>query len=64
MYGENRNAYRVLVRKPEEKSPLGRPTLEWVLKETGLEGVYRTNLAHVRDKWRSVVSTVMNSGCP
>jgi hypothetical protein len=28
--GEKRNAYRTLVRKPEEKSPLGRPRRRWV----------------------------------
>jgi hypothetical protein len=27
--GEKRNAYRLLVRKPEGKIPLGRPTIEW-----------------------------------
>jgi hypothetical protein len=39
--GEKRNAYRILVRKPEEKRPLGRPRCRWVdnikmdLRETG-----------------------------
>jgi hypothetical protein len=28
--GENRNAYRLLVGKPEGKSPLGRPRRRWV----------------------------------
>jgi hypothetical protein len=28
--GEKRNAYRILVRKPEEKRPLGRPRRRWV----------------------------------
>jgi hypothetical protein len=28
--GEERNAYRILVRKPEEKRPLGRPRRRWV----------------------------------
>jgi hypothetical protein len=28
--GEKRNAYRLLVGKPEGKSPLGRPRLRWV----------------------------------
>jgi hypothetical protein len=27
--GEGRNVYRVLVGKPEEKRPLGRPRLRW-----------------------------------
>jgi hypothetical protein len=29
--GEKRNAYRLLVRKPEEKRPLGRPRRRWVI---------------------------------
>jgi hypothetical protein len=28
--GEKRNTYRVLVRKPEGKRPLGRPRRRWV----------------------------------
>jgi hypothetical protein len=28
--GETRNAYRVLVRKPEGRRPLGRPRRRWV----------------------------------
>jgi hypothetical protein len=28
--GEKRNAYRLLVEKPEEKRPLGRPRRKWV----------------------------------
>jgi hypothetical protein len=28
--GEKRNAYRILVGKPEEKRPLGRPRRKWV----------------------------------
>jgi hypothetical protein len=28
--GEKRNAYRILVGKPEEKRPLGRPARMWV----------------------------------
>jgi hypothetical protein len=41
----NRNAYRILVGKPEEKRPLGRPRCRWVdnikidLRETGLDGM-------------------------
>jgi hypothetical protein len=27
--GEDRKVYKVLVRKPEEKRPLGRPKLRW-----------------------------------
>jgi hypothetical protein len=41
--GEKRNAYRLLVRKPDRKSPLGRPRRSWVdnikidLTEIGLD---------------------------
>jgi hypothetical protein len=28
--GENRNVYRLLVRKPEGKRPLGRPKRRWI----------------------------------
>jgi hypothetical protein len=28
--GEKRNVYRLLVRKPEGKRPLGRPRYKWV----------------------------------
>jgi hypothetical protein len=43
--GEKRNAYRLLVRKPEGKIPLGKPRRRWVdniemdLGEIGLDGV-------------------------
>jgi hypothetical protein len=30
--GEKRNAYRILVGKPEGKRPLGKPRLRWVVK--------------------------------
>jgi hypothetical protein len=30
--GEKRNVYRILVRKPEKKGPLGRPRRRWVDK--------------------------------
>jgi hypothetical protein len=50
--GENRNAYRLLVGKPEGKGPLGRPRRRWVgnirmdLGEVG--GVIWTGLIWLR----------------
>jgi hypothetical protein len=61
-----RNAYKVLVGKPEGKRPLGRPRSRWVdsiktdLRETGLGGTDWTDLAQDRDQWRALVNTVMN----
>jgi hypothetical protein len=43
--GEKRNAYRILVGKPEGKRPLGRPRRRWVdnikmdLREIGWDGM-------------------------
>jgi hypothetical protein len=49
--GEKRNAYRILVGKPDGKRPLGRPRLRWVvnikmdLREIGWDGVDWIDLA-------------------
>jgi hypothetical protein len=54
------------VGKPEAKRPLGRPRRRWEdevrmdLRETGLRGVDWIRLAQDRDRWRGVVSAVMN----
>jgi hypothetical protein len=51
---------------PKEKRPLGRPRRRWDdrirmdLKEIGLGGVDWIRLAQDRDRWRAVVSAVMN----
>jgi hypothetical protein len=64
--GEKRIAYRILVRKPEGKRPLGRPRRRWVvnikmdLTEIGWDGMDWIDLAQDRDQWRTLVSTVMN----
>jgi len=64
--GEGRRMYRVLVGKPEGKSPLGRPRRRWVdnirmnLQEVGCGYVDWIELAQDRDRWQTVVSAVMN----
>jgi hypothetical protein len=64
--GEERKVYKVLVGKPEEKRPLGRPRRRWEdgirmdLREIVLRGVDWIRLAQDRDRWRAVVSAVMN----
>jgi hypothetical protein len=58
--------YKVLVGKPERKRPLGRPRRRWEdgirmdLRETDLGGVDWIRLAQDRDRWRTVVSAVIN----
>jgi hypothetical protein len=59
--------YKVLVGKPEGKRPLGRPRsrledgIRMDLMEIGLGGgVDWIRLAQDRDRWRAVVSAVMN----
>jgi hypothetical protein len=64
--GEERKVYKVLVGKPEGKRPLGRPRRRWEdgirmdLREIGLGGVDWIRLSQDRDRWRAVVSVVMN----
>jgi hypothetical protein len=64
--GEKRNAYKILVGKPEGKRPHGRPRCTWVenikidLREIGWAGTDWNDLAQDRDQWRTLVNTVMN----
>jgi hypothetical protein len=64
--GEKRKVFKVLVGKPEGKRPLGRSRRRWKdgirmdLREIGLGGVYWIRLSRDRDRWRAVVSAVMN----
>jgi hypothetical protein len=64
--GEKRNAYRILVGKPEGKQPLGRSRHRWVnnikidLRELGWVDMGRIDLAQDKDQWRDLVNTIMN----
>jgi hypothetical protein len=64
--GEDRKVYKVLAGKPEGKRPLGRPRRRWEhgvrmdLREIGLGSVDWIRLAQDRDRWRAVVSAVIN----
>jgi hypothetical protein len=68
--GENRNAYRLLVGKPERKRPLGRPRRRWVnnirmdLGEVGWDDVDWIDLAKDRNRWRALVNSVLNLRVP
>ena len=68
--GEERGVYRVLVGKPEGRRPLGRPRRRWVdnvrmdLKEVGCGYMNWIGLAQDRDRWRTLVSAVMNLRVP
>jgi len=68
--GEERGVYRVLVGKREGKRPLGRPRRRWVdnirmdLQEVGCGYMDWIGLALDRDRWRTLVSAVMNLRVP
>jgi hypothetical protein len=68
--GETRNAYRILLGKPEGKRPLGKPRCRYVdyikkdLGEIGWDGMDWIELAQDRDQWRALVNTVMNLRVP
>jgi hypothetical protein len=64
--GEEGKVYKFLMGKPEGKRPFGRPRRRWEnrirmdLREIGLGGVDWIRLAQDRDRWRAVMSAVMN----
>jgi hypothetical protein len=65
--GENRNAYRILVGKPEGRRTLGRPRRRWVdnikmdLRGIGWDWI---DMAQDRDQWRALVNTILNLRVP
>ena len=69
-YGWGEGVYRVLVGKPEGKRPLGRPRCRWVdnirmdLQEVGCGYMDWIGLTQDRDRWRTLVSAVMNLWVP
>ena len=68
--GEERVVYKVLVGKPEGKRTLGRPRHRWVdnirmdLQEVGCAYMDWIGLSQDRDRWRTLVSAVMNLRVP
>jgi hypothetical protein len=67
---EKRNAYRLLVGKPEGKRLLGRPRRRWVdnirmyLGEVRWGDVDWIGLAKDRNRWRALVNSVLNLRVP
>jgi len=68
--GEGRGVHRVLMGKPEEKRPLGRPRRRWEdnirknLQEVGGDCGDWMQLAQDRDRWQALVSTLRNFRVP
>jgi hypothetical protein len=68
--GEKRNAYRLLLGKPEGKRPLGSPRHRWVdnimidLVEVGWRDVDWIGTAQDRNRWTALVNSVLNLWVP
>jgi len=68
--GEERAVCKVVVGKPEGRRPLGRPRCRWAdnvrmdLQEVGCVYMDSIGLDQDRDRWRTLVSAVMNLQVP
>jgi hypothetical protein len=68
--GAKRNACRILVGKPDGKTPLGRPrcmcvdNIEMDLREIGWNGVDWTDISQQWDQWIALVNAVLNLRVP
>jgi hypothetical protein len=68
--GEGRGVSRVLVGRLEGRRPLGKPRHRWEdnirmdFREVGCGCVDWMELAQDRDRWRALVSVVMNPRVP
>jgi hypothetical protein len=67
---EKRDAYRILVGRPEGRRPLGRPRHRWEdnikmdFQDVGWVGMDWIELAEARDRLRDLVNAVMNLWVP
>jgi hypothetical protein len=63
--GEMRNSYSILVGRPEEKRPLGKPGRRWEgnirinVREIGWEDADWIHMAQDSDQWRALMNTIM-----
>jgi hypothetical protein len=68
--GKKRNAYRIVVGKPEGERPLGRLRYSWMdninmdLRKIRRDELDWIDLSQDRNQWRALVNTVMNIGVP